>query len=450
MDKQNILIITHYFPPMNSIASLRPYSWAKYWSRMGHNVAVLTTKKIKQENDLNLDISGFEIIEVENKFLTKLKNILKVDNKIFYNSKNMSITIKNNNSIDSNFTKSFKIEVLNKLKDYFNSKGIITWDARCPNLFDFWIKYAFNIIKKKKFDLIISTFAPYATHLVAFKYKKNNPNTFWVADYRDLWTQSHMFKGLFAFTLIEEYLERKINTTANLITTVSEPLANQLKEKYGISNVEVIENGFDPEDFKNIPAEKIWKDNKVKLVYTGTIYTGKQDPSPLFEAIRQIYNSDYKYLLDNLEIIFIGGGKGNLDELILKYNASKWVKHLGFLKREDSLRMQRDAHVVLFLEFEAENVDGILTGKLFEYLFSGTQIWGIGVTNKSAPGRLIEESGHGINFGKDVNKIKEHLINLLKSSEKPKFDINAKLLEKYTREYQAKKLLELVYKYGKR
>ncbi|GAB6072768.1 glycosyltransferase family 4 protein [Venenivibrio stagnispumantis] len=433
MNKKNILIITHYFPPMNAIGSLRPYSWAKYWSRMGHDVTVLTTKKIKRSNDLNFDISEFKVIEVENIFRDNIKNKIGYQNDKHIINKNHKIT---------NL-------ILIKLKTFFDSRGIISFDARFPNLFDFWVKDALNVIKNEKFDIVVSTYPPYANHLIALRYKKFNSSCFWVADYRDLWTQSHMFKGLFPFRLLEEYLERKINTTANLITTVSEPLANQLKEKYGISNVEIIENGFDLEDVKNTPAEKIWGDNKVRLVYTGSLDTKTRDPSPLFEAIRQIYNSNYKHLLNNLEVIFIGGGKDNLDKLILKYNVSKWVKHLGFLKREDSLRMQRDAHVVLFLEFEAENVDGILTGKLFEYLFSGTQIWGIGVTNKSAPGRLIEESGHGINFGKDVNKIKEHLINLLKSKEKPKFDINIKLLEKYTREYQAKKLLELIGKYRK-
>ena len=42
----NILIVSHYFPPGNSIAALRPYSWAKYWSRMGHQVTVAENGRI--------------------------------------------------------------------------------------------------------------------------------------------------------------------------------------------------------------------------------------------------------------------------------------------------------------------------------------------------------------------------------------------------------------------
>ena len=75
MDKKyKILIITHYFPPINAIASHRPYSWAKYWSRMGHNITVLTTKKEPKSNDLNLDCSFFKVIEAENIIRNKLKH----------------------------------------------------------------------------------------------------------------------------------------------------------------------------------------------------------------------------------------------------------------------------------------------------------------------------------------------------------------------------------------
>jgi hypothetical protein len=440
MDKKyKILIITHYFPPINSIASHRPYSWAKYWSRMGHDITVLTTKKEPRDNDLNLDTSFLKVIEVENIIINKLKHYIIGDKTNISDVENVSVnspSIKESNSY-----------IFSKIKNFCNKKGILTWDARFPNLFDFWISPAFKEIEKNKYDIIISTFAPYATHLTAYRYKKKYPDTFWVADYRDLWTQSHIFKGLFPFTIIEEYLEDKVNHKADLITTVSKPLADQRKNKYKIDNVEVIENGFDPDDFKNLPPEPYWKDDKVRLVYTGSIYAGKQDPSPLFEAINQINNSIFKDLLNKLEVIFVGGAKGDFDFLVKKYNVSNWVKHEGFKPREYSLRIQRDAHALIFLEFESKNVDGILTGKLFEYLYSGTKILGIGVTDNSAPAKIIKESGCGVNFGKDVEKIKNYLIELLKTGKKDTVNTDNEILEKFSRKNLAEKLMGIIEKY---
>lgn len=430
---KKILIITDYFPQQNSIASLRPYSWAKYWSKMGHNITVLTTSKKKRDNDLNLDCSSFEIIEVENRFKANIrKKVVGDKTKVLSSDKNSKV--------------SFKSKVLNKVKDFLNLKGIVTWDARYPNLNDFWLQDALKSIENKDFDIVISTFAPYVNHRIAQKLKKQNKNIFWIADYRDLWTQNHIFKGLFPFTLVEEYLEKKINNSADMITTVSEPLAKQIRDKYKLKNVETIENGFDFEDLDNIPKENFWSDDKIRLVYTGTIYKGMQDPSPLFQAIESISKSNNQKLLEKLDVIFVGGNKADLDDLIEKYNVHKWVSYGGFLAREDSLKMQRDAHALIFLEFEAPGVDGILTGKLFEYICSGTQILGIGVTDNSTPGKLIKESGHGINFGKDSVKMKNYLLELLKTNEKVKIDKNNTIIQKYSREKLANRVLELINK----
>ena len=59
-----ILIVTHYFPPENAIASLRPYSWAKYWTAIGHQVTVLTTQEAVSEQNLNLPLPSCEIWRV--------------------------------------------------------------------------------------------------------------------------------------------------------------------------------------------------------------------------------------------------------------------------------------------------------------------------------------------------------------------------------------------------
>lgn len=424
-----ILIITYFFPPVNSIASLRPYSWAKYWSKMGHDVTVLTTSKNRQDSDLNLDCSSFKILEIDNSLENKLRKNFRKDRAHAKEDKNQLEKI------------SLKSKLINRVKTFLGKRGVFGF-ARMPDLNDFIINKSYISIQDMQYDLVISTAGPYSEHLIAKKLKQNNKTSFWIADYRDLWTQNHIFKGLFPFTLIEEYLEKKVNNSANMITTVSEPLADQIRNKYHLKNVETIENGFDFEDLETMDKEPYWNDKKIRLVYTGSIYKGKQDPSPLFESIRKIKNSNQKLLLENLEVIFVGGNKADLDELITKYGVSNWVSYGGFLPREDSLRMQRDAHALIFLEFEALGVDGILTGKLFEYICSGTEILGIGVTDKSTPGELIVKSGHGINFGKDSERIKEYLISLLQKGQRNSIEKNIEIIKKYSRKAQAEKILE--------
>jgi glycosyltransferase involved in cell wall biosynthesis len=391
---------------------------------MGHDVTVLTTKKIAKKHDLRLDCSSFKTIEVENVIRSYLLSRCYKD----------SVP-------ESQATRDNKKGLLARLNDVFHKKGILTRDVRLPNFIDLWYRAACKIASSSNWDLTVSTFSPYVNHLVAKKLKTQNKTKLWIADYRDLWTQNHIFKGLYPFTLLEEYLESKVNRLADLITTVSEPLASQISKKYKLGNVKVIMNGFDIDDLDNLSKDNYWTDSKIRLVYTGSIYVG-QDPSPLFEAIRAIRFSEHAYLLDNLEVIFIGA-KANLDDLVEKYSVHKWVKYNGVLPREDSLRMQRDAHALIFLEYEAPGVDGILTGKLFEYLCSGTQILGIGVTNTSSSGKLIFDSGHGVNLGKDINRIVEYLVELLRSGTKKAVDIDNVYLINNSRKAQAERMIDL-------
>ena len=60
-----ILIVAHAFPPMNSIASHRPYSWARFWRDEGHEIHVLTPAKHHFDGmmDLERDLRGIRVYE---------------------------------------------------------------------------------------------------------------------------------------------------------------------------------------------------------------------------------------------------------------------------------------------------------------------------------------------------------------------------------------------------
>jgi hypothetical protein len=65
----NILIISTGFPPRNVPGALRAYSWAKYWSRAGHKVTVLTNKKSALDGPLDYSLKNdsqnlFRVYEV--------------------------------------------------------------------------------------------------------------------------------------------------------------------------------------------------------------------------------------------------------------------------------------------------------------------------------------------------------------------------------------------------
>jgi hypothetical protein len=397
-----ILIIAPLFPPANTIGALRPYSWAKYWQMSGHEITILTLPiKNNKWETLEYDLSKYEIIRIDSDvyLIRKIKTLLQ---KLLRKSSKQSFP-----------------------------------DA--PTILDRWIIRGFQSVKNRHWDCVISTYQPAAGHILGALLKKSNPSLKLILDYRDLWTQNASVpqKGM-----INDFLEKWCNRQADLISTVSRPLADLLMSKYNLSNVVTIENGVDFEDLNKLTREKIWNDTRKRILYSGTIYSAHQDPSPLFQALQQIKKSADRSLLENLEVIFIGPQNEYLNKLIKGFNIADIVSYQGLQTRQTALKMQRDADVLLFLEFSGFS-DGVLTGKLFEYLASRTLIWTVGGSEQNSAKDLIQQIGCSISFNNNVEMLKEHLLNLLKNSKCTTKNPN-NLIKKYDRKILANKMINLI------
>lgn len=427
--KLNILIISTFFPPVNSIASDRAYSWAKYWSQMGHQITVLTTEKSPEPlTDLSLSAETFELIEVPlPKFLQRMKRT--------YGQ-----------------AKRADPERLQKLPwhfsalDHLRSQYGIFHSLRMPDLTDLWIRSALkHIYHKGPWDLVISTSGPYAVHIIAHRIKARGLTTTWIADFRDLWVENRGSPGLFPFTWIESWLERRLLRDADAITTVSHPLANRMQTKYPAIPVHVIENGFDPSLFDQVPSLPAFpNDGKIRIVYMGNIFEGRQDPGPLFKAIAELHqNPEMRKQLSQLEVLFTGQRVDRLQPLIDRDQIGGYVRLTPPVNRERSLQMQRDAFALLFLPWKDPSEQGILTGKLFEYLYSNTPIWSIGAAHLEDSQRLILQANAGYILGCDVQRIKRQLIEALTTKRKAHFQRDEGILLQYRRDVLAQKLLNL-------
>lgn len=430
-----VLIISTYFPPLNSIASLRPYSWAKYWAKEGHDVTVLTIEKSQDPSlDLSFDHNEFKIIEVPQSRLIKL---LKQKKSLPPPSTSTQ------NSRLGNAIRAIK-KLLIKPFHYLKQKTGVFSGCRMPDFTHLWIKPAIKAVANQDpFDLVVSTAGPYTVHLVAHAIKKQKKAKRWIADYRDPWSDNFLYPGLFPLNWWERTLEKRLLKSADSITTISDSLREMFRLKHG-QKVHTVANGFDPEDLQKIDSDNIFPpDGKYRIVYTGTIYKGKRDPTPLFEAINAMEkNSNDRLLLEKLEVIFIGPNNTHLEELIDEHHVRPWVHFKGFLKRDCALRMQRDAHALLFLPWTDMSVDGVLTGKIFEYLFSGTPILAVGGTGMEASQNLIVDAKAGYVFLDTINII-NFLRKALSNPCKEEVTLSPDFLSKYHRKALADKMITL-------
>ena len=418
--KKHIILVTYNWPPRNAIGTHRPLSWAKYWNQLGYQITVLTAKKYEFDSPLDLDSTALDDVVVhEVPYLpssTLLFKILK-----FQRLKNWAKKIKNL---------------------YSRSSGERV-DVRAK-----WFVRALPLAKRlaKTADIVVSTFGPDASHLIACEMKKENPALLWVADYRDLWSGNHLLnytdKDLKSLKDIEL---ATVGQYADIITTISEDLAYSLKTLLS-KKVYVVANGFETDQSQLVERLKVGNEinaKPIKFVYTGMIYEGHRDPTPVFVAIKELIDEKLVSPGD-VNIDFFGDKSGTVDNLVKKGGYGGFVKNHGHVKREVALQAQSDASFLLLLESPSEEAKGVLTGKIFEYLASGRPILSLGSRKASAIEQLLSATGTGICAEDNIELIKKIILDAIRSQQcsfyKPNFDE----ISKYSRQNQAFNLIKII------
>ncbi len=418
-----ILITTVFFPPQNAIASQRPSSWANEWSKQGHDVTVLTIEKDRTKSDLApMPMDGFQTVEVPAGGLIR------------------QLQLRRNAQKSEDSTGGAVAKPPSSFRKWLRRRGFLS-SVRWPDVFDFWVPTAVRAIPSVKFDLIVSTFGPPASLAVGHRAKQLNPSALWICDFRDLWTENHVYPGFWPLTRLERFAELRYLKKADAVTTVSEALAVSLRTRTPTStSVAVFENGFAIGELESLDDKRAFSETPLTLVYTGSLHPDQRNPRPLLEAFALLSPAER----EKLHIVFAGAREAFLEAAIHELQLGQHVRMVGSLARKESLRYQRDADVLLFFEKQHESArDGVLTGKLFEYLATGRPIMAIGISNDSTVGSLIQKNGCGAAHGNDVAAIKAALLKLISEGRKPKRDVKnpGDIVHKYDRSSIANRML---------
>ncbi|PSR18709.1 hypothetical protein C8255_06005 [filamentous cyanobacterium CCP3] len=422
-----ILIVAFYYPPEHSwakIASLRPHAWAKYWSQLGHQVYVLTAYHAdRPSSSLNPTVVGVPYWPARP-------------------TKPMA-TAPTNRAVVPNSSRSLKTVVVGGLRSLLRT---IREKLRLGSFLqasDFWqtpaCARALSLHRDINFDLVVSTYGPPANHAIAARLKQKT-GLFWVADYRDLWHGNSYVPINAALARLEDWRERRCLGRADLVTAVSDGLAQALIARLQVP-VTTVENGFDTDDLTAIKPYS-WSDQKVRLLYTGTVYPAKQNAVPLFAAL-SLLCSHHPDLDQRLEVLFYGWNLEHLETEIETRNLGSIVRLGEPQPRSQILAMQGSAHALIFLDWQDPLAKGILTGKLFEYSFAGKPILGIGATPATAAGRLMLDLGVGHPVGNDPVAIAALITSLLAGCALPYAPQHDKI-QQYTRKHLAHRLLDFI------
>lgn len=252
----------------------------------------------------------------------------------------------------------------------------------------FGIAAAKRTVRHGEFDAVISSSNPVTAHFIAAAAHGRLP---WIADLRDLWSDNHYHVTTRSREFVDRFLERRTFNSASALVTVSEPLANILRDRYPRKPVFTIPNGFDEAEWAEIP---FGRETKCTLLYPGTLYGGWCDPSPLFAAIANLKRVG-KISAERFAVQFFSPEADWLRQYVEQFGISDIVTLNERVDRRSILFAQRRADALLLFLRDHPSYAGVYTGKLFEYLGARRPIVVVGGPQTTVVDDVLRETDAG-------------------------------------------------------
>jgi glycosyltransferase involved in cell wall biosynthesis len=303
---------------------------------------------------------------------------------------------------------------------------------------------ALEIINTYNIDTVVTTGPPQSTHFIGLKLKKENPNLRWIVDFRDPWTKSFIndFLERTPKTIIRDKRnEQKVLNTADEIILVSKGMKDDFS--IPLKSFHTIYNGYDENDFINI--KNTHRPTKFSFNYIGT-FKDNQFFHSVWQAIDEL-TKEITGFADDLEINFAGIVNPLFKEQITKYSFSNKIKYIGYISHHQAIEYMTSASLLFFPIPQTEYNHNIITGKIFEYLASGTPILAIGPPNGIAAQILAECQRNAMLNYTDTKAIKEQIKSEYTNwKNNGNHKVNNNLHQKYSRKNQTKLLAEILKK----
>lgn len=399
-----ILLVSWYFTPTDTIGAVRLTKLARYLLDRDHDVRAVTAAGVPEPQTLAIDFPPERVVRAPwidvNRPLqvaARVRNALQgarrgraADNGGATASDAQSLAAAHGTNADGG--------LLSRLSDtYMHATNL-------PDGVAGWLPLAMRRaasgLKGWQPDIVFASGPPFTTLLIgqALAQRFDAPL---VSEFRDRWWDDPYYPPPAWRGRIERWLEERVVRRSVGLVTVSEPWAQAYRARYG-KPVEVVYNGYDPADYPDQPGNGSADPNCLRIVYTGGIYPGRRDPTPLFQALSQIGATPDQYRVE-----FVGTQPSLVEPLAEACGVTELVQVSPRVPRLDSFVKQQQADILLLMQWNRPEEQGNIPGKLFDYLAARRPILGLGLET-GVPATFIREREAGF-FANDPHAIAQQI-----------------------------------------
>ncbi len=427
MSDPRVLVISYYFPPLTGAPAWRPYSWARFFSKMNLYPVVLTRHWTGLETSWDehvLDIDQAKTVK-RNADCT----VIRVGSK---KSNRYNLFSKGSNSFLSklNVIFSFLIGDMNTEVDAFRT-------------FKNEIK---ELLLNEKISSVIITGPPSNIYRLA-KYIKKISSVLVIIDIRDLNNNQVLEKNYFPSIkqrffdgCFNIYLSRWMKS-ADIITAVT-PVFSSWLENWTDRPVHTIYNGFDDDLYDSVAFSK---PENFTISLIGTVY--KLQPYQLILDAVQSFLIECKD--ENIQVLFPGLMTDQFvgNEFKKTFEKDSRVKVSDRIDKLDAIRLTKEAHVLLFTAWPDR--PGVIPAKIFDYIASENRIINCG-PDGSISEEILTNSGLSVN----AHTVEELKMQLMKEymnfkGEGMNLNPNKAYIHSFARSEQAMRMAELIKQFNR-
>ncbi|MFN2395690.1 MAG: glycosyltransferase family 4 protein [Bacteroidales bacterium] len=425
---KKVLILTYYWPPSGGPGVQRWLKFVKYLPDLGYEPVVVTvdpakaTYPVTDESLLSEVPADLQVIRTATREPYGLYKKLSGRKQVPY----------------SGFTNESSDGWLSKISRFVRGNLFVPDARKGWNYFA--VKKAAELIKKYNIQFLITTSPPHSTQLAGLKLKELFPDITWIADLRDPWTDIFYYSKMLHLPHIKKKdlkFEKAVLRSADIVITVSEFLRKIFLKKTGVEQhekVHVVTNGFDPDDFGKtvaLPDEKVFK-----LTYVGTI-SDEYDLSGFIKAFEKV-KAEIK---EELNIVFTGNISRKWKQP-LSESFSDIIQFKGHVDHQEAITEMQRADMLLLVVPDIIQNEGIITGKIFEYLAASRPILGIGPVNGDAA-KVLKKTRAGEMFSYHDHEAMYRFIMQFALKQKEWFP-DQDHIDNFSRKAQAEKLVQLM------
>jgi glycosyltransferase involved in cell wall biosynthesis len=423
-----LLLIAYYWPPSGGMAVQRWLKMSGHLADMGVEVHVLT---------LDPKSAHYPTIDSSLEFAVNPK--VQVSHVRAFNPFVLAKQLLGSKVPQTGFSSEAHSSLWLKAVTFIRSHLFIpdprkTWNRNAVNA-------AKKIIDEQGIEIVVTTSPPQSVHLIGLALQKAR-SIRWIADFRDPWTDIFYYKKL-QHSVLSRFLDKRMELavlrSANAVVAVTPGFKKLLSEKVLPAERDkftVVTNGYDGDEVEQRHLEK---GGVFRFMYSGTLIESYHVEA-FFESICRL-SDDFP----SIEIQIAGAiSNPYQQQLEQRY---PFIIFEGMMAHEAVLAAQKTANALLLVGPDGAKYNGVVPGKLYEYLRTGVPIVYVGAEDSDVA-QILQTCSAGETFERvgqeaemdafNVSLLKRHTEGAKESSH------NWTEVRKFKRRYVAEEFLRVM------